>query len=383
MEVITWGCPIPFPNPNSLAYLLLELTAICGELPNGLVPLSYSRNYVNNVISNLCRTGLMRIYLRDHIRGYRLTGKAKKFLLSEHNERYHLYLTGNVESNQVKSELPRRIRLHRLAEIYLLILQCDIPIFYDRKPVVFTPDKSQLPSVKKAAFYTPREIRQLEMDTIKLRGSRICGVLMTPDNVYSVYNCIPGLNKLDYRYEDKARSLLISAICNERLYHQYSTKQMCGLVIGADLTVFSQIIASKDSSIRSHFFSEGNYESFYYLTNDHYGAVLLKLICDIPRKNALGRILVQDLQSADPEYAFVNDGFDRFGNPVLLGYFMDIPRINRFCRGLRLHKKHGIIICFDFQKKTLSDMYSALAVIQAISFKKFERSFFPSKSENI
>lgn len=64
----------------------------------------------------------MRIYLRDHIRGYRLTAKAKKILLTEHNERYHLYLTGNVESNQVKSELPRRIRLHRLAEIYLLIM---------------------------------------------------------------------------------------------------------------------------------------------------------------------------------------------------------------------------------------------------------------------
>lgn len=324
----------------------------------------------------------MRVHIRDHLRGYRLTANAKKILLSENKERYRLYLTGNVETNYVKSELPRRIRLHRLAEIYLLILQCDIPIFYDRKPVIFTPDPAELPPVKKAAFYTPREIRQLEMDTIKLRGSRICGVLMTADNVYSVYNCIPGLNKLDYRYEDKARSLLIRSICDERLYHQYSAKQLYGLIIGADLTVFSQIIASTDSGIRFHFFSNGNYKSFYYLTNDHYGAVLLKLLCDTPRKNALARILVQDLRPANPEYAFVNDGFDRFGNPVLLGYFMDIPRINRFCRGLRLHKKHGIIICFDFQKKTLSDMYSALAVIQAISFEKFERSFFPSKSEN-
>ena len=382
LEVIIWGSIIPFPNPNSLAHLLLELTAISGELPFGLVPNDYSRNYVNNVLSHLCRIGLMRVYHRESVRGYRLTAKAKRGLLTENYDRYSLYLTGNVETNLVKSELSRRIRLHRLAEIYLYMLQCDIPIFRDQKPVIFIPEKEKLPPIRKAAFYTPREIRLLEMDTIKLRGSRICGALMTPDGVYLTYNCITGLNKFDYRNEDKVRSLLITAICYERLYHQFIPSQVRGLLIGTDLSAFAHVIASSNSNVRSHFLLDGKYQNFYYLTNDHYGAVLMRLLCDIPKKTILKQVLLQDLQPANPDCGVENDGFDRHGNPVLLGYFMDIARINRFCIGLRLQKKHGIIICFDFQRKTLAELFGSLISVQAISFKNFERRFFPSENEN-
>lgn len=378
MEVIIWGLLILFPNRDSLAYFLLELIAICGEWPAGLVPIPYSRNYVNNVLSYLKRIGLVNVYLRDHLRGYRLTAKAKAYLLAENYDRFHLCLTGSVETNQTKGELPRRIRLHRLAEIYLFMLQCEVSVFYDTKPLVFTPEKQPLPEITTSAFYTSREIRQLGMDAIRIRGARMAGVLMTPTGVFLTYNCITGFNKLDFRFEDRARASIKAAICYERFAHQYEPEQVCGLMVGADVSAFTQVIASGNSNLRNYFLLDGNFTHIYYLTNDRRGIVMFKLLCDTEKTDAFNQIIMQDLYPPDPYYLFPNDGFDSYGNPVLLGYFLDIPRINRFCMGLRLHQQHGIIFCFDFQQNMLSALFGSLITIQAIDFECFERSFFPS-----
>ena len=118
-------------------------------------------------------------------------------------------------------------------------------------------------------------------------------------------------------------------------------------------------------------------EHFYFLTSDRRGAVLLRLLCSKEKQQLLNRVLRQDLLPPTIKYPIINDAMDMHGYPVLFGYFMDIPRINKFCVGLSTHRKRGTIICFDFQKQVLSDLYGSLISIQSINLEKFERSFFP------
>lgn len=329
-----------------------------------------------NVISHLKKNNLLRVFHQDKLRGFRLTSLAKEKLLAKNTDRFSPYLTGNVETNVPKSERNRRIRLHCIAEVYLLMQRGKVAIFPDEKPVVFSEQKTRISPIVFPSFYTSREIKQLKMDATKITGSRMIGALLTPSGIHITYNFSTGLIKTDHRCEQRARSLIMTSLCIERLCEQYNPDQITGLLVSKDFSAFSQIIASADTSTRAFFFLDGSMEHFYYLTSDHYGATLLRLMCDEEKHQLLNRILQQDLKPGILKYPIINDAIDAKGDPVLFGYLMDIPRINLFCSGLSTHKRHGTIICFDFQKQILTDLYGNLVSIQTINFSKFERSFF-------
>ena len=105
--------------------------------------------------------------------------------------------------------------------------------------------------------------------------------------------------------------------------------------------------------------------------------MLLRLLCDMVRRAELDRILMQGLHERDGGLTVENDAVDENGAPVLFGYFLDIPRINRFCTALQLQDRRGTIICFDFQKEALACLCGGQVELSAISFEKFERRFFP------
>lgn len=108
---------------DTTRYQLLELTALCGEFPTDqLYRLIPSQTYAEKVITQLKTEKLLRTHYRDKLRGYRLTKKAKAYLLSTQPERFAFYLTGNSETNLIRSEPTRRMRLHQRAEGYLTIL---------------------------------------------------------------------------------------------------------------------------------------------------------------------------------------------------------------------------------------------------------------------
>ena len=92
---------------------------------------------------------------------------------------------------------------------------------------------------------------------------------------------------------------------------------------------------------------DGNYESFPFLSNDHKGEAVLKLLCHSELSHALTEILVGDLEPAQPGLPIENDAMEN-GRPVLLCYTCDLPRIKRFHSALQLQNKTGTIICFDY-----------------------------------
>ena len=73
-----------FPGRNTLGYRLLELAAVCGEVPAGLVcRIPGSGSYRETVLCSLRKGGLLRTYYQDRLRGYRLGRKAKECLLAD------------------------------------------------------------------------------------------------------------------------------------------------------------------------------------------------------------------------------------------------------------------------------------------------------------
>lgn len=290
----------------------------------------------------------LRTYYRDRLRGYRLGTKAKAFLLENNPERFSFYLTGNAA----------------------------VSIFRDEKPQVFAPEESSVSSLEKAAFYNSREIKELGIETVKIKGSRMMGVLLAASGIFLTYNGGPQMQKWDYRAEYRAKTLLQIILCQQRMIFQYADHTPCGLLLCNDMEPFYQLLANADSNTRCFFLLDGNYEHFYCLTNNHYGEILLKMLCSPELTDALNTILSQGLYEKDANYPIENDALDEHGNPVLFAHFLDIPRIHRFLTAINLQNRTGTLICFDFQSAVFQRLCNERVLIQTISFEKFERRFF-------
>ena len=153
------------PRTGTVSYHLLELTAICGEFPACLLMrIPGSTSYKESVITSLKKDGLLKTYYRDKLRGYRLSRKARSFLLGENPERFSFFLTGNGETSRLKSEFPRRLRLHRVAEIFVSMQNAGIRVFRDEKPEIFSAGGSPVPMLDCPAYYSSREIKETGID---------------------------------------------------------------------------------------------------------------------------------------------------------------------------------------------------------------------------
>ncbi len=118
------------PGKQTVGYDLLELTAISGELPvSQLWRLSGGNSYKTAVVTSLKQQKLLKTYYRDGLRGYRLTAHSKRLLCEENPKRFDFALTGTVDTNKIKSEITRRLRLHRIAETTVTMKNAGVSIF--------------------------------------------------------------------------------------------------------------------------------------------------------------------------------------------------------------------------------------------------------------
>ena len=95
-------------QPSSARFLAAVLPA-----------LRSSESYRKKVVTSLTHDKLLRLFSSHHLRGYRLGVRAKRLLLQQEPERFAFYLSGCSDTNAIKSEVPRRIRLHRIAQTYV------------------------------------------------------------------------------------------------------------------------------------------------------------------------------------------------------------------------------------------------------------------------
>ena len=129
--------PTQLPTDGTLPLLVLQIIAVSGEFPaafSGHFPGGCS--YIESVIGKLKKDGLLRSYTKNGLRGLRLTASAKQLLLQKYPFDLAPYLTGTSETNSLKSEPERRLRLHRMAEALLILHNAQIPSLPWEKPCV-------------------------------------------------------------------------------------------------------------------------------------------------------------------------------------------------------------------------------------------------------
>ena len=229
-------------------------------------------------MTSLKKSGLLRTYYRDRLRGYRLGAKAKAALLDGWPERFSSYLTGDTDTNRLKSEVNRRLRLHRLAETYVTMDNAGIGLFQDEKPKVFSPQGYHGEAIEYPAFYSSREVKEMGIDTTQVRSSRFAGVLLAPTGIFVTYNSSAALMKWRCKSEMRVKALMWSVLCQQRLASQYRAEDVHGLVLGESMELAYQMLTSTGGAKHDYFMLDGSYDHFYFLTNNHQGEVILALL---------------------------------------------------------------------------------------------------------
>ena len=360
-------------KPETHKDRLISMIAICGEMPvDQLTRLPGGYEYKISIIKQLKKKHMIKTFYKDGLRGLRLLLPAKDELLKQNDERFSFYLTGVSETNHIRSEVPRRLRLHRMAETLITMQNGKVEIYRDNKPHIFAPERIET-RISYPAFYSSREIKEMGIDTIKIKGARSMGTLMTESRIYAVYNIGDSLIEWDYKAEMRYKALLKTMVCQDRMKHQYSVDSIDGLVLGNSMELAAEIL--RQTQNENYFLMDGGYPHFYFLTNDYKGERILQMMCSTEKNELMLDLLGDSYYDQDPTYPIENDAIDEDGNPVLFACTCDLVRIKRFINAID-DKRRGTIVCFDFQKDILQSVCNEQIELKIVSFEKWERRLF-------
>lgn len=181
--------------------ILLKMIAISGEMPANLPEkIVGSKSYTASLITDLKKKGYLLLRYREGLRGYVLGKKGKNYLLQDYRQEVGSYLIGASETNHVKSELEKRLRLHRMSQIWGYFFMHGNLIFATEKPKIFTQDCYGKTSL--GTYYGSQELKQ---GTDQVKGSRACGLYMKNEEVFVVYNSMGNLMKWSKKMETAMR----------------------------------------------------------------------------------------------------------------------------------------------------------------------------------
>lgn len=366
-------------NMDTLSGRLLTLIALSGELPAAQVGrLPYADSYKQFTVKALKRAGMIRPYSRDDLRGLRLTASGKDLLAFSEAEKFDAFFSGCTATNAPKYSIAHRLRLHRMAEVLVTMLNANVAVLPWEKPDVFAPVPPHgLTCLDQPAYYSSREVKELGEQAVKVRGSRSTGVLLADGGIFIVYNTGAGQMKWEYKAEMRLKALLEMELCQTRLKAQYRCVKQSAIVFAADMSQLAPLMGVGGGKRHNYFALDGGIEHIYFLTNDHYGEVVLQLLCYPDERAVLDGILSQDLAPPRVNWLMENDAMSG-QDPVLFAYTCDMPRIRRFNTALERTGRTGTLYCFDFQKDAMRQVCGPTVLIRHIDFEAYERSVFLS-----
>ena len=292
-------------------------------------------SYIESVIGKLKKDGLLRSYTKNGLRGLRLTASAKRLLLQKYPVDLAPYLTGASETNSLKSEPERRLRLHRMAEALQILHNAQIPSLPWEKPSI--QDWRSNPTLF-PVYYSSREFKSLGSLCTKIRNSRMTGVLFTEQAIFPVYNMASTFPRWAYNAEIRLKAVLQTEFCRNAQF------AISGIVFASSPI---QIPAILNDMAQNHFLLDGSYPHFYFLTLDHFGEVGTIQLCQPDIQEQLNEILSENLQPPSPAMPIEHDALEQDGSPVLFSYLCDLPRLHRFRCALTLRNLTGSILCCD------------------------------------
>lgn len=340
---------------------LLLLIAISGELPAYLASVVVgSDSYAAALITRLKQEGYISVRSKEGCKGYVLRAKARRYLLAVYDTDTAFFLCGGSNTSHVKSDRDKRLRLHRMSEVWVFLWKAGVCIFRSQKQnLTFVSGKN---GEEKAAYYGSLEFKGA-YDVIK--GSRACGVLLSGKSAYVVYNTKAQRMKWAKKMERSMR------VWTEKLLLQKGRFGMAdALMLGYDPPFLVELLES-DGGIKNDLFQADDiYEHYYYVPMIRESMVQIWLLTDKEKRERLYQFLCGILNRREKEYA-VCDGYDDRGIPVYFCHELELRQLLRIKQEINWQRK-GIIVCLDYQEEALKTYFGEGVRIQTVITKKLK-----------
>lgn len=339
---------------------LLLMIAVCGELPSKLTgQVVGSDSYAAALITKLKQEGLIAVRSGEGYRGYVLKAKGRRYVLETYGPDAAFFLRGAAGRGHVKSEVHKRVRLHRMSEVWVFFWKAGVCIFQSQKPALGSGSGEN--GVEAAAYYGSLEFKA---DFEAIKGSRACGVLLSGNSAYVVYNTMEQRMKWAKKMERSMRTWT-----EKLLLKKGSLYTADALIFGGNPVFLCELLES-DGGIRKNLFQVDDiYERYYYVPLWNRAVVQVWLLLDETKRERLKLFLGGILfQKREKEYA-ICDGYDRQGNPVYFCHELEMRHLLRVKQEMAWHQG-GMVVCLDYQEEALRMYFGEEIEIQAVITEK-------------
>lgn len=339
--------------------VLLRMIAISGELPAELVSeVVGSESYAAVLVTKLKKEGFISVRNSGGYKGYILRSKGKKYLLTSYEEDLSFFLSGSAQTNHIKSEPDKRLRLHRMSEVWVYFWKIGIKIFQSQKPDLGNGFEK---SGKKAVYYGSLEYNE---STDAIKGSRACGVLLAGESAYVVYNTMTRRMKWARKMEVSMRTWT-----ERMLVIGGGSKRADSVILGAHMEVLLELLNS-DGGIKKNLYQVDDvYECAYFVPHISEAAIQLELLLNTEKRKKLRELLLTLVKYPRRRQYALCEGLDGDMQPI---YFCQDLEMRHLCR-IRQEigwKQQGVIICMDYQATILRCYFGEGVKVRELNTKK-------------
>lgn len=340
--------------------ILLSLIAVSGELQADMAAYVVgSSSYAAALVTKLKKDGWIRVRNREGVKGYILRAKGKKWLMDRYPGIFTEYFSGSVETNHVKSEPARRLRLHRMSMAWAFCYRMGV--------AVFPMDKPAFPPVVKnmgtgGIYYGAPECKG---DSDKVKGSRACGLLDCKERLFVVYHTMGQRMKWAKKMERSMRQFAEGVF-----WKQGAFLRADAVMIGNTMETL-QLLLESDGGLKGNLFQADDiYEHWYFFSMQSESRIQLSLVINERVGKLFYAFLCQSLEREKEKEYSLADGYDRQGNPVYFCYELELCRLMRIKQELGFQHGRGTVVCLDFQVGTLQKYFGKEVEILAILSEK-------------
>jgi hypothetical protein len=358
------------PQTQARGDLILELCALSADVPVSLLSkLSGSERWTRDTVGQLVKAKMIRRCNKDKIKSIRLTKKGKDILLEADRERFCNLLEGAGATRFRKTDLPFRARQHRLAGVYLLLMQANIAIHRDDKADIFgtlpwkTDTASVLAKWAVPSFYSSVEIKAQGKELIRIKGTRAMGALFTKSpSPFIVYHT----GAMPLKWSEKSEHKLAGVVEGTLINWKLPSASPRGLMVGDSMEVLPKLLTS-DGGFRHYYYKVDNaYGVFNFIPQGWGGRVMLTLLIHERLRQGFAGNLMSGFESAD-YHIFACDAMDG-KRPVLFAWDLDMVKLWRFKNGVEETGEPGLVLCMDFQSGALRSYFGNLAEIRVFDW---------------
>lgn len=228
-----------------------------------------------------------------------------------------------------------------ISSAWVFLWKMGIEIFQSQKPDLGNGFEK---SGKKAVYYGSLEYKE---SAEAIKGSRACGVLLTGDTAYVVYNTMAKRMKWAQKMEMAMRTwtermLLIGG----------GLRQADSLILGNTMDFLLELLNS-DGGVRKNLYQVDDvYEHYYYIPRTDNAKVQMELLLTSWKREKIKNLLATLVKYPRRKQYALSEGFDKDMQLIYFCHELDMRHLCRIKQEIGWKQK-GTIICLDYQANVL------------------------------